>query len=75
MRQFYLLFFGPLIFTLTQLSLILRLYYCLLFLIYCLQFYVHLGPKSPLDEKQIMEDRLSFGTSNMPQTWPGRPCL
>jgi hypothetical protein len=25
--------------------------------LYCLQFYIRLGPKSPLDERQIMEDR------------------
>jgi hypothetical protein len=39
-----------------------------------LQFYVHLGPESPLDERWIMEDRFSSGTSSMPQTWTGRPC-
>jgi hypothetical protein len=35
-------------------------------IVYCLQFYVRLGSesllqKSPLDERQIMEDKLSFG--------------
>jgi hypothetical protein len=30
--------------------------------VYCLQFYVRLGPESPLDERQIMENRLSSGT-------------
>jgi hypothetical protein len=40
----------------------------------CLQFYVHLGPESPLDERQIMEDRLSCSTGNMPQTWSGQLC-
>jgi hypothetical protein len=34
--------------------------------VYCLQFYVHLEPESPLDERQIMEDRLSTCTGNMP---------
>ncbi len=38
--------------------------------IYCLQFYVRLGLESPLDERQIMEDRLSSGIGSMPQTWP-----
>jgi hypothetical protein len=44
-------------------------------IVYCLQFYIHLGLESPLDERQIMEDRLSSRTDSMPQTWPGRPCL
>jgi hypothetical protein len=42
--------------------------------VYCLQFYVRLGPESPLDKIQIMEDRLSSGTGSMPKTWPGRSC-
>jgi hypothetical protein len=39
--------------------------------VYCLQFYVRLGLESPLDERQIIEDSLSFGTSSMLQTWLG----
>ncbi len=38
--------------------------------IYCLQFYVRLGLESPLNERQIMEDRLFSGIGSMPQTWP-----
>jgi hypothetical protein len=38
--------------------------------VYCLQ-YVHLGLENPLNKRQIVEDRLSSHTSNMPQTWPG----
>jgi hypothetical protein len=41
----------------------------------CLQFYVRLELESPLDKRQIMEDRLSSGTGNMPQTWLRWPCL
>jgi hypothetical protein len=37
----------------------------------CLQFYVRLGLENPLDERQIMEDRLSSAIGSMPQTWPG----
>jgi hypothetical protein len=46
-----------------------------MFIVYCLQFYLRLGPESPLDERQIMEDKLSFSTGSMPQTWAGQPCL
>jgi hypothetical protein len=37
-----------------------------LFIVYHLQFYIRLGLKSPLDERKIMEDKLSFSTSSMP---------
>jgi len=39
--------------------------------VYCLQFYIHLGPKSPLNKTQIMEDKLSSCIGKMPQTWLG----
>jgi hypothetical protein len=39
-------------------------------IVYYLQFYVRLGLDSSLNERQIMEDIISFGTGNMPQTWP-----
>jgi len=42
--------------------------------VYCLQFYIRLGPESPLDKRQIMENKLSSNISNMPQTWPRRLC-
>jgi hypothetical protein len=42
--------------------------------VYCLQFYVCLGPESPLDERQIMEDKLSSGIGSMPQTLLGQLC-
>jgi len=37
-----------------------------IFIVYHLQFYIHLGPKSPLDERQIMEDKLSSSIGSMP---------
>jgi hypothetical protein len=36
--------------------------------VYCLQSYVRLRPKSPLDERQIMEEELSSGIGSMLQT-------
>jgi hypothetical protein len=35
-----------------------------------------LQPESPLDERQIVENRLSSGTDNdnMSQTWSGQQC-
>jgi hypothetical protein len=44
---------------------------CLLLTVYILR---PLGPKSPLDERQIMEDKLSSCTGSMPQIWPRRLC-
>jgi hypothetical protein len=41
--------------------------FCQIFnIVYCLQFYVYLGLESPLDERKIMEDRLSFVINSMP---------
>jgi len=39
--------------------------------VYYLQFYICLGPESPLDERWIMEDKLSSGTRSMSQIWAG----
>jgi hypothetical protein len=37
-----------------------------MFTVFCLQFYVRLGPESPLNESQIIQDRLSSSTTSMP---------
>jgi len=49
-------------------------YYYYYYFVYCLEFYKCLGPESPLNERYIMEDRLSFSTGSMPQIWPGQSC-